>query len=148
MSGQRHETERLDPGPAMIRVATAVGEIILKARAATGATASQVQVLRLAANGAGMTDIASGMKWPKSTATSVVDQLVVAGLAARSTDERDGRRQVVSTTPAGAAILDEFDRSITGRVGELTRVLPIEHRRRLAVLLAKLPDPTRPLPLS
>ena len=147
MSGQRHETERLDPGPAMIRVASAVGEIVLEARAATGATAAQVQVLRLAATGAGMTDIASGMKWPKSTATSVVDQLVAAGLAARSTDERDGRRQVVSTTAAGAAILDEFDRAIRRRVGELTRVLPIEDRRRLAVLLAKLPDPTRPLPL-
>ena len=95
-----------------------------------------------------MTDIASGMKWPKSTATSVVDQLVAAGLAARSTDERDGRRQVVSMTPAGAAILDEFDRAITRRAGELIRVLPIERRRQLAVLLAKLPDPTRPLPLA
>ena len=148
MSAQRRETERLDPGPAMIRVATAVGEIVLQARTATGTTAAQLQVLRLAGTGAGMTDIASGMKWPKSTATSVVDQLVAAGLAARSTDERDGRRQVVSMTPAGAAILDEFDRAITRRVGELTLVLPIEHRRRLAALLAKLPDPTRPLPLA
>ncbi|HEY1531180.1 MAG TPA: MarR family transcriptional regulator [Galbitalea sp.] len=138
----------LDVGAAITRVTTAVGERVLDVRLASGLSAIQLQVLRLAENGASMSELISRLDAPKSSLTSVVDQLESLGLATRSTDESDRRRQLVLGTALGLARLHEFDDALTARVDRLLQALGPEKASRLRKLLAKLPDATSPVPLA
>ncbi len=138
----------LAAGAALIRLSTAVGERVLEVRAASGLSALQLQVLRLAAEGADMSALARGLGAPKSTVTSVVDQLEAAGLALRAGDDEDRRRQIVRSTAAGAARLGEFDAALAARVDGLLATLGPTRARRLRELMTKLPDATVPLPLA
>jgi len=138
----------LDVGAAVIRLTTAVGERVLEEREASGMSARQLQVLRLAADGASMTTLAQVLGAPKSTVTSVIDQLEALGLAARTSDEDDRRRQIVRSTPAGNARLREFDLALAGRIDGLLLNLSPDRASRLRELMAKLPDATVPIPLA
>jgi DNA-binding MarR family transcriptional regulator len=140
--------QALDAGPALTRVSTAVGEQVLAARATTGLTAVQLQVLRMSTDAPAMSEIAARLAAPKSTVTSVVDQLVAAGLADRAVDERDRRRQTVRATTIGRHRLDAFDADVARRVEGLLAALPAARAARLRELLTALPDPTRPVPLG
>jgi len=139
---------RLDAGAAIIRLSTAVGERVLQARAASGLTARQLQVLRLAVGGIRMSALARGLGTPKSTMTSVIDQLEALGLAARGADQGDGRGQVVGSTATGEARLREFDTTVAARVDALVATLTPARQRQLRELMSRLPSATVPVPLS
>jgi DNA-binding MarR family transcriptional regulator len=138
----------LEAGAAVIRLATAVGERVLEVRAASGLTALQLQVLRVAMDGASMTTLARALGVPKTTVTSVIDQLETMGLAVRTKDEADRRSQIVRNTVMGNARLSEFDRVLRDRIDGMLTSLSPERARRLRELMAKLPDATAPLPLA
>ncbi|MDQ1550731.1 MAG: MarR family transcriptional regulator, lower aerobic nicotinate degradation pathway regulator [Actinomycetota bacterium] len=138
----------LDAGAALIRLTTAVGERVLETRSESGTTALQLQVIRVAEEGATMTTIARALGSPKSTVTSVVDQLEAASLAVRVSDPDDRRRQIVRSTTAGSAQLRAFDAAIEGRIDDLLTILDPDRARRLAEMMAKLPGATVPLPLA
>jgi DNA-binding MarR family transcriptional regulator len=145
MSKQR---QALDVGAALTRLTTAVGERVLEARAASGLSAIQLQVLRLGTRGATMSELAATLATPKSTVTSVVNQLEASGLARRARDDRDRRRQIVRATPVGSARLRDFDDAVAQRVDEMLTDLDPARTRRLRDLMARLPDATVPLPLA
>lgn len=138
----------LDAGAAIIRLATAVGERVLEVRSESGLTALQLQVLRVAQDGATMSALTVELAAPKSTVTSVVDQLEAMELAARVSDPDDRRRQIVRSTTAGRARLDRFDAVLEGRIDALLTNLTPDRARRLRELMAKLPGATVPLPLA
>jgi DNA-binding MarR family transcriptional regulator len=141
-------TGALRVGAAVIRLTTAVGERVLEVRASSGLTGLQLQVLRVAAGGASMTALARALGTPKTTVTSVIDQLEATGLVLRTADEADRRRQIVRSTALGAARLSEFDRALSDRIDELLESLSPGRARRLSELMARLPDATVPLPLA
>jgi DNA-binding MarR family transcriptional regulator len=140
--------QALDVGAALTRLTTAVGERVLEVRAASGLSAIQLQVLRLATRGVTMSELAATLAAPKSTVTSVVNQLEESGLARRARDDRDRRRQIVRATPVGSARLRDFDDAVAQRVDEMLTDLDPARTRRLRDLMARLPDATVPLPLA
>jgi DNA-binding MarR family transcriptional regulator len=135
-------------GAAIVRLTTAVGERVLEVRAASGLTALQLQVLRVAADGASMSALAGALGASKSTVTSVVDQLEAMSLAVRATDDDDRRRQIVQSTSAGLERLHEFDVALARRIEDLLANLSPARSRRLRELMRKLPDSTVPFPLA
>ena len=138
----------LDAGAAIIRLSTAVGERALEVRAASGLSALQLQVLRLAANDMRMSALARTLGVPKSTMTSAIDQLESMGLVSRVSDEDDLRRQVVRSTAAGEIRLSEFDRALAVRIDDLLANLSPARARRLRELMRRLPGATVPVPLA
>jgi DNA-binding MarR family transcriptional regulator len=139
---------QLPTGAALIRVSTAVGERVLEARAESGCTALQLQALRIAREGPSMTELVDRLGVRKSSATSVVDQLVSAGLVTRQVDTQDRRRQRVRPTAEGEELLDRFDARIRVRVHELVDGLSERQRKRLLGMLRDIPNPVGLLPLA
>jgi DNA-binding MarR family transcriptional regulator len=138
----------LDVGAAIIRLSTAVGERVLEVREASGLSALQLQTLRVVADGANMSTLARALGAPKSTVTSVVDQLEAMGLAVRGTDDEDHRRQIVRSTAAGGAQLRDFDLALAGRIDRLLASLSPARAHRLRELMRRLPEPAAPMPLD
>jgi DNA-binding MarR family transcriptional regulator len=138
----------LDAGAAVIRLATAVGERVLEVRSDFGMSALQLQVLRVAKDGATMSTLARELGAPKSTVTSVVDQLEAMDLAVRVSDHDDRRRQIVRNTTAGSTRLRGFDAAVADRIDGLLTNLSPDRARRLRELMAKLPEATVPFPLA
>jgi DNA-binding MarR family transcriptional regulator len=138
----------LDAGAAVIRLATAVGERVLEVRGDSGMSALQLQVVRVAKNGAAMSALAQQLEAPKSTMTSVVNQLEAMDLVVRASDHNDRRRQIVRSTAAGIARLREFDAALEGQIDGLLGHLGGNRALRLRDLMAKLPDATVPFPLA
>lgn len=141
-------TEALPLGAALIRTATAVGERVLAARAESGLSALQLQVLRLASGGPTMSDVATRLGLSKSTATSLVDQLAAAGLVERTEDTGDRRRLVLSPTVRGQEKLSDFDAGVQRGVLVLLEAIPTARHARLVELLGRIPDAGRPVPLA
>jgi len=139
---------QLPAGAALIRVSTAVGERVLEARAESGCTALQLQALRVARAVPTMTELVDRLRVSKSSATSVVDQLVSAELAIREVDAADRRRQRVRPTAAGEELLNRFDARVRTRVHELTDGLSESQQKRLLGVLRDIPDPVGLLPLA
>lgn len=138
----------LPTGAALTRITSLVGERILAARAETGCTALQLRALRAVVLEPTMTQLGDRLRLSRSSTTSVVDQLAAAGLATRTIDLADRRRQRVRRTTDGTALLDAFDASIRTRVHELVDDLPARQQRRLLRLLRAFPDPDGLLPLG
>jgi DNA-binding MarR family transcriptional regulator len=142
------DPEPLGASAAIIRMSTAVGERVLEVRAASGLSARALQVIRLAARGVRINALAERLGAPKSTMTSVLDQLEDAGLAIRTIDPDDHRGQVVTSTAGGMIALRNFDRAVESALADLVARLDETKSRRLRELLAKLPDSTQPVPLA
>lgn len=132
----------------MIRLSTAVGERIIRARVSTGLTATQLQSLRLSLDGVTMTTLATALGLSKSTLTSVVDQLVSSGMVVRQGDLADRRRQVVEATDRGRDTLAAFDAMIAGEIAAIVGALSPQRQHRLVHLLSGVPAATRPIPLG
>lgn len=128
----------LAAGPAAIRVSTAIGVRTDEARQATGLTPPELRVLRLTREAVAMGDLAQLLAVPKSTVTSTVDQLVARGLVARTADEQDRRRQLVTATAQGTDTLAQFDAALASRVADLAAELTPHQRARLAELLRRV----------
>jgi len=60
------------------------------------------------------------------------------GLVERSPDPADGRRNIISITPAGAAHLERLDALLAGVQDELLAPLSPDERQQLARLLTRL----------
>jgi DNA-binding MarR family transcriptional regulator len=142
------DEKSLDAGAAIIRLSTAVGERVLEARAVSGLAPRQLQILRLAVPGVRMNSLAGTLGTPKSTMTSLVDQLETLGLVVRTSDKADRRAQLVSCTDTGRAALHSFDRALEIRIDELLEGLARRKAQRLRQLLSKVPDPSMPVPLA
>ena len=138
----------LDLGAAITRLTTAVGERVLAVRAASGLSAVQLQVLRLAADEPTIATLTRILGTPKSTMTSVLNQLESSGLAERASDPGDRRRQVVHLTTRGRARLRAFDHALEAQVESMLNSLSSANTRRLEVLLTTLPSASVPIPLS
>ncbi|WP_062367740.1 MarR family transcriptional regulator [Gordonia sp. QH-12] len=67
-----------------------------------------------------------------------IDGLVKEGLAARSPDPKDRRRQIVTITPAGTERLGEADRGLDVVESALFRRLSSSDRSRLRKVLAEI----------
>jgi DNA-binding MarR family transcriptional regulator len=85
----------------------------------------------------------------RSDVTAAVSELAAAGLAARTPDAGDRRRNVVTITAAGRARLRQLDQIVDGVQDELLAPLSARERAQLAALLgrvlaqhaAQVPDP-------
>ncbi len=138
------ETPPLFAGATVIRLASAIDVRAVEIRESAGLTAAELRVLRRALDGTRMGALAEQLAAPKSTITSVVDQLVARGLVSRSADEHDRRRQIVTATRRGAELLAQLDADLASRVTGLVESLTVTQRARLTELLARLPAAANP----
>ena len=74
----------------------------------------------------------------RSDVAEVLNDLAGRGLARRSPDPADGRRNVITITPAGAAHLQELDQVLAGVQDELLAGLSATERGQLARLLTRV----------
>jgi MarR family transcriptional regulator, lower aerobic nicotinate degradation pathway regulator len=74
----------------------------------------------------------------RSDMAAVVAELEQRELLARTRDDRDRRRNVVTITPAGEAALQRMDAAIDAAQTELLAPLSAAERRQLTQLLARL----------
>ncbi len=88
-------------------------------------TMPQAKVLYLlaAAGELRMSDLVAQLGVSLSTVSGLVDKVVDHGLAARHDDPTDRRHVVVSLTPAGRAILDQFHELNASQLRDLLRLL-------------------------
>lgn len=76
----------------------------------------------------------------RSDMVAAINELVEQGYVARSPDQADRRRNVVSMTPAGRRRLDELDRLLAGVQDRLLAPLSPAERTQLVALLTRLVD--------
>ncbi|HWF51998.1 MAG TPA: MarR family transcriptional regulator [Solirubrobacteraceae bacterium] len=74
----------------------------------------------------------------RSDLHAILNELETGGLVARTRDERDRRRNLVTLTPAGRAALGRLDRRVDAAQSELLAPLSASDRRTLRRLLALL----------
>jgi DNA-binding MarR family transcriptional regulator len=89
--------------------------------AATGGSMATYDAVRLVAATADcrVVDIATGLAITVGGASKLVDRVVEAGLAVRSSNPRDRRSSVVQLTPAGRAHLDQARAALAAALDEL-----------------------------
>ncbi|MFC4855732.1 MarR family winged helix-turn-helix transcriptional regulator [Actinophytocola glycyrrhizae] len=97
---------------------------------------SAAAVVVLAAGPVGGTELGRRVGLTQSAATRLVDSLVAAGLAARSS--RAGRSVLVSLTESGRWVADELLAARAEALAGVLSVLPDDERARLGGLLEKL----------
>lgn len=78
----------------------------------------------------------SGMD--RSDVVTTINELAERGFVKRSPDPADGRRNIITITPAGAAQLERLDQILTGVQDELLAPLSPAERRELARLLTRV----------
>jgi DNA-binding MarR family transcriptional regulator len=76
----------------------------------------------------------------RSDVVAVLNDLAQRGLAERSPDPADHRRNVITITPAGAAHFERLDRLLAGVQDELLAPLSPAERKVLTGLLARVLD--------
>jgi DNA-binding MarR family transcriptional regulator len=74
----------------------------------------------------------------RSDVVAAVNDLAARGMVERSPDPADGRRNIVSITPAGAALLRQLDALLTEVQDELLAPLSPAERESLVRLLSKV----------
>ncbi|MEJ1231132.1 MAG: hypothetical protein WDM88_11625 [Galbitalea sp.] len=103
----------LAAGAALIRLSTRSASAFSRCVRPRACPALQLQVLRLAAEGADMSAArarARGAEVDRDERGRTSSR--AAGLALRAGDDEDRRRQIVRSTAAGAARLGEFDAAL------------------------------------
>ncbi|WP_456844529.1 MarR family winged helix-turn-helix transcriptional regulator [Cellulomonas sp. P5_C6] len=89
---------------------------------------------------AGINEIADHLRLDASTVTRQVLAMEAAGYVTRERDVHDGRRAVVTMTPAGAAALAETRAARADVYADVLSDWSDDERRQLAVLLTRLND--------
>ena len=74
----------------------------------------------------------------RSDVVAVANELVSRGLADRSPDPADRRRNVITITPAGTAYLRRLEKLLAEIQDELLAPLPPADRRQLTRLLTRI----------
>jgi len=83
-------------------------------------------------------DLARSTGIDRSDVVAILNELVERGLAKRSPDPDDGRRNVITITKLGLSTLERLDRTLDGVQAALLAPLEPSDRRALVRLLAKL----------
>lgn len=83
-------------------------------------------------------DLGRRLAIDRSDMAAVASELEQRGLIARTRDDRDRRRNVVTITAAGHEALARMDSAIEGAQGELLAPLSAEERQQLTQLLTRL----------
>lgn len=89
---------------------------------------------------AGINEIADHLRLDASTVTRQVLAMEAAGFVTRERDEHDGRRAVVTMTPAGTTALAETRAARADVYADILADWSPDDRRRLADLLTRLND--------
>lgn len=74
----------------------------------------------------------------RSDVVTTIEALEADALVARAADPEDGRRKIVTITPAGRRLLRRLDEVVAGVQGELLAPLSDAERAELARLLARV----------
>jgi DNA-binding MarR family transcriptional regulator len=132
-----------EPSPLASDLRVVIGTLIrrLRAERRSGLTLSQLTVLgRLDRGGpAGISDLAAGERVRPQSMAATVAELTEQGLVARAQDPGDGRRVMISMTPAGDDALRADRRRREGWLAEaIERDLTERERRVLAEAVAVL----------
>jgi DNA-binding MarR family transcriptional regulator len=136
----------LDAGPALIRAATAVGDVYDEVSGALGLTAQQARLLFvLARRPSNMLGLGTVLRLGKSTMTGVVARMESAGLVERSPDPDDRRHHIVTPTDRGAELAQRVERDLRERVVALLDGLDPVERATLAGLLSRVIERTEEL---
>jgi DNA-binding MarR family transcriptional regulator len=85
-----------------------------------------------------VTDLADALEVAHSTASRFIDRAEAAGCVVRNRCERDSRRTVVDSTPAGKALAAAARDARTGYLAAVTADWTLQDRRTLAHLLTNL----------
>lgn len=103
---------------------------------------AQVEILQRLADepGLGVTELAARQNLAINTVSSLIQQLVVAGLAERTTSAADRRAVAVVVTERGRELLTEWLRANGRRLDRAFRGLPSDDR---ATIVAAVPALTR-----
>ncbi len=136
----RHGFLALD---AIRKLVRALGDSARMAQGRTGVSGAQLFVLRvLAAHPAGLSinEVADRTMTHQSSVSVVVTRLVARGLATRAPSPEDRRRQIVTLTPRGAALLRAAPAVAQERLVDAIRALSPARRRALATSLRALTD--------
>ena len=88
----------------------------------------------------GINEIADHLRLDASTVTRQVLAMEAAGYVTRERDVHDGRRAVVTTTPAGTAALAETRAARAEVYADILADWSPDDRRQLATLLTRLND--------
>ncbi len=132
MSSRREISTAVD---AFRRILRALRLASTETQAVTGISAAQLFVLKALSDqqgaGASLTVLAQQTLTDRSSVTAVVDRLVHAGLATRSTDVDDRRRASVAITSEGRVVLSNAPRAPTSMLMEALDSLP--HAQLLAL---------------
>lgn len=75
---------------------------------------------------------------PKTSVSAAVNQLLRKKLIARQVDAKDGRRQVLYSTDAGARIYETILKNFTARESDMLSCLTKDERKTLASILDKM----------
>ena len=112
-----------------------------------GLTFGQARALRLLARAGGpmrIGELATQLEVVPRSATTVVDALEGAGLAARQADPADRRSVLVGLTDRGAALLERLGHVCRASAEELFGRLTADEREHLLALLVALNEPEAP----
>ncbi len=122
------------------RLDRAVEVALSPATSAEGVNRDGWRVLLMLARGGGrsMGEIASHTALPAPTATRVVDRLVDARLAYRSTDPLDRRRVLVHLAGAGREVVERVCGSVERSASDAIGASRLPERAQLAELLEAL----------
>lgn len=101
---------------------------------------AQVELLQRLADEPGMRvrDLAERHRLAPNTISNLIQQMVVAGLVTRRTDEADRRAVTVALTPAGRQSLDAWLAAHERRLQAALDALPESDRRAIAAALDPL----------
>jgi DNA-binding MarR family transcriptional regulator len=98
---------------------------------------AQVEILQRLSDEPGLRvrDLAERHRLAPNTISTLIQQMVTAGLVTRETDSVDRRAVTVTLTPEGAAALDRWSAANARRLDLAMQVLPERDRRRIAAAI-------------
>jgi DNA-binding MarR family transcriptional regulator len=139
VSGTDDAGDGLGAGPALIRTATAVGDVYDEVSESLGLTRQQARLLFvLARRPRNMLGLGAVLGLGKSTMTGVVARMESAGLVERAPDPDDRRHLVVTPTARGAELAERFETELRERVVALLAGLDDGEQVALGVLLSRV----------
>ena len=117
-----------------------LSERLVRRLAAAGSSLNEWRVLAQLVEGAGsaMSDVASALDVPPSTATKLIDAMVAANLVYRRGDENDRRRVVVHLAPRGRAAHAKLAPLVQAEHAELTALADEGDLQQLTRILTQL----------
>jgi DNA-binding MarR family transcriptional regulator len=89
---------------------------------------------------ASQADLSRRTSIDRSDMVAIINELTEQGYVERTPDATDGRRNVITITPAGRRQLRKLDRLLARVQDQLLAPLPPEDRTRLITLLTRLVD--------